>query len=127
MIHEVKVLDSGFEYAGDNYPSLSKVARAIAGGLLEEVQVNVQRLAHEEVHIERAPVAQVSRQRSPTGQVTRGHGLENLRNRSLQGSKMPGEGIHSPSTPPTARPGIADCDPTQDSKSPIPLPLPRAR
>jgi len=31
VTHEVKVLDSGFEYAGDNYPSLSKVARAIAG------------------------------------------------------------------------------------------------
>ncbi len=30
-VHEVKVLADGFEYSGDNYSSLSKVARAIAG------------------------------------------------------------------------------------------------
>lgn len=29
--YEVRVLGSGFEYSGDNYTSLSKVARAIAG------------------------------------------------------------------------------------------------
>jgi hypothetical protein len=30
-LHEVTVLDEGFEYAGENYRSLSEIAKAITG------------------------------------------------------------------------------------------------